>query len=135
MGAFAETGFHRNGLSLKRAFTETGFHRNGFSPNPLLWRPFTDRPFTEKYGLSSSAFFHRMERYYSPFNGDSKTGLRSSLAALESEIQAFKVFSNFYLTFIRSHLKGGSHLPPSILPPSPLLSGASLVRGKGTKLG
>ncbi len=95
MGVFTETGFHRNGFSPKWVFTETGFHRNGFSPNPVLWRPFTERPFTEKYGFSSSASFHRMIHYYSPFNRDSKTGLRSSLAALEPKIQAFKVFSNF----------------------------------------
>ncbi len=92
---FGDGGFHRNGFSPKRVFTETVFHRNGFSPNPLLWCPFTERPFTEKYGFSSSASFHRMIHCYSPFNGDCKTGLRSSLAALEPEIQAFKVFSNF----------------------------------------
>jgi hypothetical protein len=58
MTIVGDGGFHRNGFSQKRVFTETGFHRNGFSLNPLLWHPFTECPFTEKYGFSSSASFH-----------------------------------------------------------------------------
>jgi hypothetical protein len=44
-----------SGFSPKWHFTEEAFHRSGISPNALIRRPFTERPFHRKGGFSPTA--------------------------------------------------------------------------------
>jgi hypothetical protein len=65
-GAYPSKGW--GGFSPKRLFTEAAFHRMSFSPKGRLF------------------IFGTVHRIYREYIEHSKTGLRSSLAALEAEI-------------------------------------------------
>ena len=64
-----------SGFSPKCLFTEAAFHRTSFSPKGRLF------------------LFGTVHQIYREYIEHSKTGLRSSLAPLEAELETLKVFA------------------------------------------